>query len=256
MCYDTNARPPEPPGAAGQAAGQDIDLVSSDGTHFAAYFAQPGSGTTPRAGIVIYPDVRGLHQFYKELALRFAEQGIAAVAIDYFGRTAGMSPRDDSFEFMPHVQQIEFPYFLSDVTAALTYLQSQAPVPSFTVGFCMGGNLSLLTAAEDLPLSGAIALYAGMGRRFTGAPGFLPDRATSIRVPVLGLFGGADQGIPVETVEEFDQALREAAVDHEIVIYDGAPHSFFDRRFEEHADACADAWRRVLDFLGRVGVPA
>jgi len=73
-------------------------------------------------------------------------------------------------------------------------------------------------------------------------------------LPVLGLFGDADQGIPVEHVQEFDRRLDAAGVAHEIVVYPGAPHSFFDRRFEEHAEACEDAWRRVLGFLG--GVPA
>ena len=67
--------------------------------------------------------------------------------------------------------------------------------------------------------------------------------------PVLGLYGGADQGIPQEQVEAFERGLSEARVQYEIVTYPGAPHSFFDRRYEEHADACADAWRRVLAFL-------
>jgi carboxymethylenebutenolidase len=72
-----------------------------------------------------------------------------------------------------------------------------------------------------------------------------------MRGPVLGLYGGADEGIPQEQIDAFEQNLASAGVDHEIVIYPGAPHSFFDRRFEEHAEACADAWRRVLGFLQR-----
>jgi carboxymethylenebutenolidase len=73
-----------------------------------------------------------------------------------------------------------------------------------------------------------------------------------MRCPVLGLFGGADPAIPVEQVEEFDRRLDEAGVDHEIVIYPDAPHSFFDRSYEEHAGASSDAWRRVLGFLDKV----
>jgi carboxymethylenebutenolidase len=73
---------------------------------------------------------------------------------------------------------------------------------------------------------------------------------------VLGLFGGADQGIPVEQVKEFESRLQAAGVPQEIVIYPDAPHSFFDRRFEEHADACEDAWRRVLRFIRAAGTPA
>ena len=74
-------------------------------------------------------------------------------------------------------------------------------------------------------------------------------RAGEMHGPVLGLFGGADEGIPPDQVEAFDHNLAEAGVEHEIVTYPGAPHSFFDRRYEEHAEACADAWRRILAFL-------
>jgi carboxymethylenebutenolidase len=77
------------------------------------------------------------------------------------------------------------------------------------------------------------------------------DRTADIRCPVLGLFGEEDQAIPVEQVRRFDRLLGEAEVDHEIHIYPGAPHSFFDRRFKEHADASEDAWRRTLSFLER-----
>src|SRR5436309_9831387 len=75
MCYDDNARPPLPPSEAGAAHGEDIVLEAADGNRFAAYAAQPGKPTG--AQILIFPDVRGLHQFYKELALRFAEIGKA-----------------------------------------------------------------------------------------------------------------------------------------------------------------------------------
>ena len=117
MCYDDNARPPMPDGANGKAQGEDLVLTSSDGTQFAAYEARPEHSIGAR--VVIYPDVRGLHQFYKELALRFAEVGVTALAIDYFGRTAGLTSRDDSFDFWPHVQQLQIPNLFSDVAVAL-----------------------------------------------------------------------------------------------------------------------------------------
>ena len=79
------------------------------------------------------------------------------------------------------------------------------------------------------------------------------ERVRDCKCPLLGLFGGADQAIPVEQVEQFDAALGEAGIEREIHVYPGAPHSFFDRRFEEHADASEDAWRRMLRFLDRHG---
>ena len=270
MCYQPTDLPPNPPSTPthGQPTGYDLELIASDGNHFLAYFAhpalQPATPDPRRANVLIYPDVRGLHNFYKQLALRFAEQGIHALAIDYFGRTAGLhTPRDNSFDFMPHVQKIEYPTFLLDVRAALAYLQDHAPSPStqnsklithnsstiFTLGFCMGGSLSLLTAAEDLPLVGAIAFYSGFSRRFPGLDTPTLDRATAIRVPVLGLYGGDDQGIPPELIHQLDQNLDTAGVPHDLHIYPGAPHSFFDRKATDHAQASADAWTRVLSFI-------
>jgi carboxymethylenebutenolidase len=248
MCYDDNARPPIPPGANGHAHGEDLVLTTSDGNRFAAYFARPDQPSN--AQILIYPDIRGLHQFYKELALRFAEAGVTALAFDYFGRTAGLTSRDDSFEFMPHVQQLQIASIFADVSAGLAYLQADGGQSrsTFTVGFCLGGTLSFVTGTADFDLAGVIGFYAGMSRNFGGA-GTLLDRAEEIHYPALGLFGGADQGIPVSNVNEFDEKLTKAGVEHEIVIYPDAPHSFFDRRAEQYAEASADSWKRVLSFI-------
>jgi carboxymethylenebutenolidase len=92
---------------------------------------------------------------------------------------------------------------------------------------------------------------AGKGER----PSLL-EHGDEMRVPVLGLFGGEDQTIPPEDVEEFERALEGAGVPHELVTYPGAPHSFFDRKFDEHAEASEDAWRRVVDFLERLPAPS
>src|SRR5207253_295349 len=94
-----------------------------------------------------------------------------------------------------------------------------------------------------------IGFYGWPGGRGEQDPQAPINRVKSYACPVLGLFGGADQGIPTETVEDFRQALDEAGVSNEIVIYPGAPHSFFDRAFAQYADACDDAWRRMLAFM-------
>jgi carboxymethylenebutenolidase len=248
MCYDDSARPPVPPMAGGAAQGEDLVLAARDGTRFAAYLATPGE---PRgAQALVLPDVRGLHRFYKEFAERLAEQGIPALAIDYFGRTAGLTPRDEGFDYAPHVEQMRVESVQADVSAALDRLRSQesGDAPTFVVGFCRGGSLALLTATRDLGLAGVVAFYAGLSRQFSPV-GTVLDQARNVRFPVLGLFGGADAGIPVDQVEQLDRELDGAEVEHEIVLYDGAPHSFFDRRFTEFAEASADAWTRVLGFI-------
>ncbi|GLV56107.1 carboxymethylenebutenolidase [Dictyobacter sp. S3.2.2.5] len=248
MCYDDNARPPLPPVDGGSAHGEDIVLTAADGTRFAAYSAYPDKPLG--AQVIIYPDVRGLHQFYKELTLRFAETGIQAVAIDYFGRTAGLTARNDSFEYMPHVQQMHLETFFSDVKAAQEYLHSSqgGNAPTFAVGFCLGGTLSMLSGTQDLGFTGLVGFYAGMSRNMDGK-GTLLDRAGEIKYPVLGLFGGADQGIPNDQVQALDQKLGNTGIEHEIISYPGAPHSFFDRRSTEFAEASTDAWNRVLRFI-------
>src|SRR5438034_1085296 len=104
-------------------------------------------------------------------------------------------------------------------------------------------------ASDELALDGVVGFYGVLEREGRPRPA---DLAADMRCPVLGLFGGADQAIAPEHIERFGRALEEAGVEHELVTYPGAPHSFFDRKFEEHAAACEDAWRRVIEFLGTV----
>ena len=255
MCFDFDARPPAPPEdlllapIAGGSGAEVLELTSADGTHFSAALAESSSDRA--GGVLIFPDVRGLYPFYSELAERFAQAGYHAIVMDYFGRTAGLGPRDEEFEYMPHVGQLTVPGVQQDATAAIAALRERTSARSIaTVGFCLGGFESFLAGADLPALSAVIGFYGVLsGSRF-GVDGPL-ERAGEIRAPLLGLFGGDDQAIPVEQVEDFDRRLTAAGLDHEIHVYPGAPHSFFDRRFEDYAEACDDAWRRMLGFLQR-----
>jgi carboxymethylenebutenolidase len=248
MCFDLDSRPPIPPVSGAAVSHDELELESADGTRFAAFAAKPDEPTA--VGVVILPDVRGLYRFYEELALRFAEHGYAAVAIDYFGRTAGVGKRGDDFEYMPHVQQTTPEGIQADVAAAVAYLRSPeggSRRSIFTVGFCFGGRNSWLAAAGGHRLAGAVGFYGGPAER-DGRPG-PTQRADDIDAPILALQAGDDQHITAETNAEFDRALTRAGVEHEIVTYDGAPHSFFDRKQEQFAEASENAWRRVLAFI-------
>jgi carboxymethylenebutenolidase len=227
---------------------EDVVLEAADGTRLAGFLALPDDGA--RVGVVVLPDVRGLYRFYEELALRFAERGYAAVAFDYFGRTAGVEKRDDDFEYMPHVELTTGDGIQADVGASAARLRDSGSTTIFTVGFCFGGRHSWLAAASGHGLAGAIGFYGRPGPGRDGSPG-PTQRAGEMAAPILGLMGGDDQAIPVGDAEEFDRALDEAGVEHEIVVYPGAPHSFFDRKYEEFADASEDAWNRVLVFVER-----
>jgi carboxymethylenebutenolidase len=254
MCFDYDSRPPDLPAdlvlpaMAGGAAAELLELTSADGTRFSAALAEAPEGAAP--GVVILPDVRGLYRFYIELAERFAQAGHHAIAIDYFGRTAGTGERDEDFEYMPHVMQTRVSQVQADAGAALKALRDRTGVSTAaTVGFCFGGAQSFAAGTSpELALDRLVGFYGALVPRREGAPAPL-ELAPEIRCPVLGLFGGADEAIPPDQVETFERRLQEADVEHEIHVYPGAPHSFFDRKFTEHAEACEDAWRRVLAFL-------
>jgi carboxymethylenebutenolidase len=248
MCFELDSLPPIPEIKGAAISHDELTLQADDGAHFAAFAAAPDepSGT----GVVVLPDVRGLYRFYEELALRFAERGVTAVAIDYFGRTAGVSKRGDDFEYPEHVAQTTPLGIQADVAAAVAYLRSPAGGSCssvFTVGFCFGGRNSWLSAAGGHGLAGAVGFYGNPGER-NGLPG--PTQlAGLLEAPILALQAGDDANITRELNAEFDEALSAAGVEHEIVTYDGAPHSFFDRSYEQFADASANAWGRVLTFL-------
>lgn len=253
MCFDLDSRPPIAPIAGGALDHEHLTLTGPDGTDFAAFRARANAPTG--AGIIILPDVRGLHPFFEELALRFAETGVDAVAIDYFGRTAGAERRGGEFAHMPHVAQMTWEGTLADVKAAAAAVREGGRVVAlFAIGFCMGGRLAFLTPTMDLGMSGAIGFYGWP----TGARSSSPapvDVATEMRAPILGIFGGADEGITPDVVAEFEHALVAAGVAHELVTYPGAPHSFFDRKAVDFAEASTNAWRRTLKFI-RANTPS
>jgi carboxymethylenebutenolidase len=258
MCFDLDSRPPIPPIAGGALDSERVTLTAVDGNRLAAFRARPAEPTGP--GIVILPDVRGLHPFYEELALRFAERGIEAVAIDWFGRTAGDQDRGETFEYIPHVSATTWGGITSDIGAGVAALRAAdgdraTPSAIHTIGFCMGGRMSYLAGTLGLGLAGVIGLYGtvvGPWRNDAPAP---TDVADQIDAPVLALFGGADTGIPADHVAAFERALGAAGVVHEVVTYPGAPHSFFDRKAADFADASADAWSRILAFVGATTAP-
>ena len=248
MCFDVDSSPPIPPISGAAVSHDDLVVEAADGNRFAAFLATPEEWAP--VGAVILPDVRGLYRFYEELALRFAERRYAAIAFDYFGRTAGVEKRGDDFEYMPHVQQTTGDGIQADVGACVSHLHEAGCETIFTVGFCFGGRNSWLSAASGHGLAGAIGFYGGSREGRDGSPG-PTQRAAEMTCPILALQAGDDQNITADDNAAFDAALTEAGVEHEIFSYPGAPHSFFDRKYEQFAADSEDAWSRVLDFIAR-----
>ena len=250
MCFDPLATPPSlPPDVTTYEVPRAELVLESGDTRFRAYLslARPSS----RTAVVVLPDVRGLFGYYERLTTRFAAAGHHAIVFDYFGRTAGVSPRPNDFEFMPHVKETTPEQIRADLAVCITALREQADIDHVvTVGFCFGGSQSYLATTDpSLGLSGAIAFYGGLNPSRLGVFPSPAEEAKSMRGPILALFGGADPSIPAELRDEFHHALTASGVEHEFVVYPGAPHSFFDRSHNDHHTECDDAWRRTLRFL-------
>lgn len=238
MCFDDDSAPPIPPLAGAAVSHADLILEASDGNAFAAFLAE---AEEQGPGVVILPDVRGLYRFYEELALRFAERGITALAFDYFGRSAGVEKRENDWDYMPLVQQLTMEQVQADVGGCVSHLRTLGCDAIFTVGFCFGGSGSWAAAASGHGLAGAVGFY--------GRPGRMIELVPQLDAPILALQAGADQGIPHEDNVAFEEALQAAGKDYELVEFEGAPHSFFDRKQEDFQAASDEAWQRTLDFI-------
>lgn len=242
MRSDRNSRPPAPPASVDIVYDEPVVLDSLDGTRFLGQLARPAepNGTA----VVILPDARGLHPFYRDLAGRFAATGAEALAIDYYGRTAGMAERHDGFDWQSNVAQLSPEQVAADVSSAVTRLgEGQEVEAVFTVGFSLGAGMSWRTAAAGIGIAGAIGFY--------GRPAMAQDLAADIQAPLLLLVAGSDTAAPPAALTELDRSLAQAGVEHEMHAYEGAPHSFFENADARWATAREDAWRRVLDFMAR-----
>jgi carboxymethylenebutenolidase len=250
VCYDANAKPPIDSIPRTGVTTANHALTSADGTRIAAFGAYPDEPAGP--GVLVLPDNRGLSGFYEKLAVHLAGQGHPTLAVDYFARTAGIAYAERGPEFadlatlMPHLRGLSKDTLYADVDAALDHLRQHAGTLT-ALGFCMGGRFAYLTAAARFGLSGVVGFY-GFPDALNGAAGPL-QLASDLTAPILAIWGGADEGIPPALIDTFDKALTEAGTEHEFVTYDGAPHGFFELGQQEHRDACADAWRRTLEFL-------
>ncbi|MFD0201618.1 MULTISPECIES: dienelactone hydrolase family protein [Saccharothrix] len=240
MCHADDSRPPAPPGPSGEVASAgEVHLTSADGARVLTYQTVPAQPTG--AGVVLLPDVRGAHEFYRDLARGFAEAGVVAVVLDYYGRIAADDARGPGFDGFAHAARLDRDLVLSNVRAAVDHLLALGVTEAFTVGFCLGGAISWGQSALEPRLADAIGFY--------GRPAECRELIPRMRVPLLVLAAGADQLTTVEDNFAFDRELAEAGVPHEFRLYEGAPHSFFDGALPDQADNAADAWRRVLAFI-------
>jgi carboxymethylenebutenolidase len=203
-----------------------------------------------RGAVVVIQEAFGVNDHIMDVTRRFADAGYHAVAPHIFHRAGGgTAPYDDWAQVLPLFEGLTDEGLLDDVDASLGYLREQGFDGAHVgiVGFCFGGRVTYLVAAER-ELGAAVGFYGGgiVNARFPQFPA-LVDRTSVLKTPWLGLFGDLDSSIPVEDVEALRTALVDAPVDGEVVRYADAEHGFHcDARPAYNAAAAADAWDRTL----------
>ena len=204
---------------------------------------------TPKGGVVVVQEAFGVTQHIRNICARLAEAGYLAVAPALFHRQGSpVVGYDEIQKAMPYMGQLKADEIMSDVQAALGFLEGEgvAPARCGIVGFCMGGSVAL-AAATRVPLGASVTFYGGgVAEGRFGFPA-LAEAAPSLTAPWLGLFGDQDPSIPVDQVEELRQQAAKAAVATEVVRYPEAGHGFnCDDRSAYEPGSAADAWRRTI----------
>jgi carboxymethylenebutenolidase len=223
-------------GAAGELIVEMVDYTDADGEVLMGYLARP-AGDDKAPAVIVIQEWWGLNDHIKDVVRRFADEGFVALAPDLYHGQVTTEP-DEARKL---VMELDMAEAVREIQRAIDFLQAQDYVAGpkvGIVGFCMGGGLVLQTARVEEDLGAGVAFYGGA---------LSPEEAKEVKAPILGLYGAADQGIPVDSVRAMEAALNEAGIENEFHIYDGAPHAFFnDTRDSYRPDAAADAWPRTL----------
>ena len=240
----------------GLTAGE-VKIPVKDG-EMPAYRAMPaGGGPFPVALVV--QEIFGVHEHIKDLCRRLAKSGYFAVAPELYARQGDVSRLKDIQEILSTVvAKVPDAQVMSDLdaTAAWAAGAGKGDVDRLAVtGFCWGGRITWLYAAHNPKVKAGVAWYGRLvGQTSELAPANPIDLASMLTVPVLGLYGGADQGIPLDTVEKMRAALATGTSGSEIVVYREAPHGFnADYRPSYRKDAATDGWTRMLAWFKRNG---
>lgn len=231
--------------------------VSTASGNLPIYFALPaGEGVFPI--VIVIHEIFGVHEYIRDIARRFAKQGYFALAPDLFFRHEKPKVGDVPGALRDVVAKIPDAQVLADIDRTIDFAvehRGQAERIAIT-GFCWGGRITWLYAAHNAQLKAAAAWYGRLVGEPTGnAPRFPIDIARELKVPVLGLYGGADQGIPLDSVARMQRALAEGGSRSEFVIYNDAPHAFHaDYRPNYRPEAASDGWQRLLAWFKDHGV--
>ncbi|MGZ5206861.1 MAG: dienelactone hydrolase family protein [Caldimonas sp.] len=235
--------------------------IDSGGFAMPAYRAMP-AGKSGLPVVLVVSEIFGVHEHIADVARRFAHLGYLAIAPELFVRYGdAKAPVDIPTLFATVVLKAPHSQVMSDLDACVAWAGAQGGDLSRlgVTGFCWGGLITWLYCAHNAAVKAGVAWYGRLtGVKSERQDSYPLDAAASLRAPVLGLYGGIDASIPLDTVEAMRKALAagsDAARQSEIVVYPAANHAFFaDYRPNYDSAAAADGWKRCLDWLSRRGV--
>lgn len=243
--------------ASGLEAGE-VKIQTADG-QIPAYRAMPASGG-PFPVVLVVQEIFGVHEHIKDICRRFAKLGYLAVAPELYARQGDVSKLSDIQEIVSTVvAKVPDGQVMSDLDAAAAWAEKsgKGDVSRLGVtGFCWGGRIVWLYAAHNPKLKAGVAWYGRLvGQTSDLTPKYPLDVVGSLKAPVLGLYGGADQGIPTDTVEKMQAALKAAGSPSQIILYPDTPHGFFaDYRPSYRKERAEDGWKRLLEWFKKYGV--
>lgn len=236
----------------------EVKIPVQDG-EIPAYQALPSSGESFPLVLVV-PEIFGVHEHIKDITRRFAKLGYWAIAVELFARQGDVSKLTEIDDIRKVVSQVPDAQVLSDLDAAVAWAAKSGKANTDKLGitgFCWGGRITWLYAAHNPQVKAGVAWYGRVvGESTPLQPKHPVDVAASLKVPVLGLYGGSDAGIPVSTVDQLRSALKEAKDNpSEIIVYPDTPHAFFaDYRPNYRPEQAKDGWQRLLDWFKKYGV--
>lgn len=242
--------------AEGLSAGE-VQIPTADGM-IPAYRAAP-AGSGPFPVILVVQEIFGVHEHIRDVCRRFAKAGYLAVAPELYARQGDVSKIKDFSEIISTVvSKVPDRQVMDDLDAAVAWAAEAGGDPKRlgVTGFCWGGRIVWLYAAHRPGLGAGVAWYGRLdSARDELHPEHPVDLVARLGAPVLGLYGGADQGIPNDTVEAMREKLRLAGKPSEIVLYPDTPHGFHaDYRPSYRREQAEDGWKRCLDWMAKHGV--
>jgi carboxymethylenebutenolidase len=236
----------------------EVKIPVKDG-QIPAYRAQPASGG-PFPMILVVQEIFGVHEHIKDICRRLAKLGYLAVAPELYARQGDVSKIENIGEIISKVvSKVPDAQVMSDLDATVAWAKESSkgdPARLGITGFCWGGRIVWLYAAHNPHLKAGVACYG----RLVSQPDELHPRnpidlVDKLNAPILGLYGGADRGIPVSSIEQMRAAVEKAGKTAEIIVYPDTPHAFFaDYRPSYRKEAAQDGWKRMLAWFKKYGV--